>query len=229
MAHYPAPRHPANSQWFLDGEGIEQRVVLSDIPRMLGNDATVRRGSGPAGRMGYIYSAYRPLTPAMIQSLKEDSQRYNYERSQNYGRGSDSLQRSNRARTESSPTEPVAPASGYYTTSPQYIVPAEYRNRLDGYGRDDTAQYYGRAGASYAYETGGAQSAAAGGPKYPQYRDDRDSDTTQRQQYDEGIGGYRVLGYPYRAHAVGKPEAPQHPQNRQMATPDYVPESGPTE
>lgn len=30
--------------WFLDGEGIEHRVVQSDIPRYLGNDALVRRG-----------------------------------------------------------------------------------------------------------------------------------------------------------------------------------------
>lgn len=54
--NYPGPPAPASSrppapptyaQWFLDGEGIEHRVVQSDIPRYLGNDATVRRGHGP--------------------------------------------------------------------------------------------------------------------------------------------------------------------------------------
>ena len=36
--------------WFLDGEGIEHRVVQTDIPRYLGNDATVRRGTHDVGR-----------------------------------------------------------------------------------------------------------------------------------------------------------------------------------
>ncbi|KAF8543277.1 hypothetical protein BDD12DRAFT_821568 [Trichophaea hybrida] len=73
-------RRAQNATWFLDGEGIEHRVVQSDIPRYLGNDATVMRGSGPDGRHGYVYQAYRPLTSAMIRSLKEDSLRYNRER-----------------------------------------------------------------------------------------------------------------------------------------------------
>ncbi|CCX12948.1 Similar to hypothetical protein [Tuber melanosporum Mel28]; acc. no. XP_002835255 [Pyronema omphalodes CBS 100304] len=69
MAYYP-PSHTAGSPpapltpWFLDGEGIEHRVVQSDIPRYLGNDATVKRGQ----------------RDAMVRSLKDDSERYNNER-----------------------------------------------------------------------------------------------------------------------------------------------------
>ncbi|KAI5796065.1 hypothetical protein FPQ18DRAFT_387341 [Pyronema domesticum] len=84
MAYYP-PSHTAGSPpapltpWFLDGEGIEHRVVQSDIPRYLGNDATVKRGQRD-GRSGYWYYSYRPLTTAMVRSLKDDSERYNNER-----------------------------------------------------------------------------------------------------------------------------------------------------
>ncbi|KAF8248117.1 hypothetical protein K440DRAFT_264593 [Wilcoxina mikolae CBS 423.85] len=80
----PPPPPPQNDPWFLDGEGIEHRVVQSDIPRYLGNNATIRRGTGPENRPGYWYYAYRPLTDAMVQSLKDDSQRYYLERTNPY-------------------------------------------------------------------------------------------------------------------------------------------------
>ncbi|KAI5812268.1 hypothetical protein BZA77DRAFT_147042 [Pyronema omphalodes] len=84
MAYYPTSQNagpsPASlTPWFLDGEGIEHRVVQSDIPRYLGNDATVKRGQKD-GRSGYWYYSYRPLTTAMVRSLKDDSERYNNER-----------------------------------------------------------------------------------------------------------------------------------------------------
>jgi hypothetical protein len=31
-------------QWFVEGEGIEHRVIQTDLPRYLGNGATLRRG-----------------------------------------------------------------------------------------------------------------------------------------------------------------------------------------
>lgn len=33
-------------QWFVSGEGIDRHVIVTDIQRYLGNDATVRPGTG---------------------------------------------------------------------------------------------------------------------------------------------------------------------------------------
>jgi hypothetical protein len=106
------------------------------------------------------------------------------------------------------PVAPVAPTSNYYTTSPHYTVPAEYR---DGNGRGviqngRSEVQYGRGGIQYG--TGGTY--GAGGRSRAVYPD-RDSDTRQRQQPDEG---YRQPVYPYR----GNPEGQGYPRNRQMAS-----------
>jgi len=47
MAYYPHPPQGSKSQWFLDGEGIEYRVIQADISLYLGCDATVTLGYGP--------------------------------------------------------------------------------------------------------------------------------------------------------------------------------------
>ena len=50
---FPEPPHSRDRRffgsWFLDGEGIEHRVVQTDIPRYLGNDAVVKRGTHEVG------------------------------------------------------------------------------------------------------------------------------------------------------------------------------------
>jgi len=33
-------------QWFVAGDGIDRHVIVADIQRYLGNDATVRPGKG---------------------------------------------------------------------------------------------------------------------------------------------------------------------------------------
>ena len=50
--YYPPPQPPPVDEpvvddikaWWVDGDGIEHRVIQTDIARYLGNDATVRRG-----------------------------------------------------------------------------------------------------------------------------------------------------------------------------------------
>lgn len=71
-------------QWFVAGEGIDRHVIVTDIQRYLGNDATVRPGKGTGenevrtipsscamqyhtytfiqGVQGYWIKAYRNLT-----------------------------------------------------------------------------------------------------------------------------------------------------------------------
>lgn len=74
--YYYAWDQPEGEPWFVDGEGIERRVIQTDLPRYLGNGTTLRAGMGPDNCPGYWYNAYRPLTDQMIASLKADSARW---------------------------------------------------------------------------------------------------------------------------------------------------------
>jgi hypothetical protein len=64
-------------QWFVPGDGIDRHVIVTDIQRYLGNDATVRPGKGtgendvgsarPSETLRHAYNhtgikAYRNLT-----------------------------------------------------------------------------------------------------------------------------------------------------------------------
>ncbi|KAM0712110.1 hypothetical protein Q7P37_011204 [Cladosporium fusiforme] len=69
-------------QWFVPGDGIDRHVIVTDIQRYLGNDATVRPGKGTGeneGVTGYWIKAYRNLTTAMIADLRADSARWRQE------------------------------------------------------------------------------------------------------------------------------------------------------
>lgn len=77
------PQQPApatrNNEYFLPRDGIDREVITADICRYLGNDALVRPGhleKGDRVIQGYYITAYRNLTSAMIESLKEDSQKW---------------------------------------------------------------------------------------------------------------------------------------------------------
>lgn len=74
------------SMYFVVKDGIDREVITADICRYLGNDAMVRPGTftDPSTRQvlhGYHITAYGALTSAMIQALKEDSARWQYEKS----------------------------------------------------------------------------------------------------------------------------------------------------
>lgn len=71
-------------QTFVIGDGIAREVITNDIQRYLGPDALVRAGIGSGeddGKMGYVVTAYRGLTPQMIQDLRLDTQRWEEEQS----------------------------------------------------------------------------------------------------------------------------------------------------
>jgi len=40
------PNSDVARQWFVPGDGIDRHVIVTDIQRYLGNDATVRPGKG---------------------------------------------------------------------------------------------------------------------------------------------------------------------------------------
>ncbi|RDW60708.1 hypothetical protein BP6252_12091 [Coleophoma cylindrospora] len=75
------------NEYFIPGNGIDWDVISSDITRYLGNDASVRPGTSVDPRTfqeqhGYIITAYRNLTTAMITDIKADSERWDAERRQ---------------------------------------------------------------------------------------------------------------------------------------------------
>nr|POF07149.1 hypothetical protein CFP56_31773 [Quercus suber] len=77
-------------QWFIPGDGIDRTVISADIQRYLGNDATVRPGTGTGeheGVQGYWIKAYRNLTSAMIADLRADSTRWRQEQRASGTRG----------------------------------------------------------------------------------------------------------------------------------------------
>jgi len=76
------PNSDVARQWFVPGDGIDRHVIVTDIQRYLGNDATVRPGKGTGentGVTGYWIKAYRNLTTAMIADLRADSARWRQE------------------------------------------------------------------------------------------------------------------------------------------------------
>ncbi|KAK0717190.1 hypothetical protein B0T26DRAFT_602787, partial [Lasiosphaeria miniovina] len=78
------PPTTRQNEYFVPRDGIDREVITSDICRYLGHDALVRPGTyeSPDGRVtqGYFITAYRNLTSAMIQDLKQDSARWEQER-----------------------------------------------------------------------------------------------------------------------------------------------------
>ncbi|KKF92464.1 hypothetical protein CFO_g5181 [Ceratocystis platani] len=74
-----------HNEYFIDRDGIDREVITADICRYLGNDALVRPGvfedpSNGQQRQGYFITAYRNLTTAMIEDLKNDSIRWEREK-----------------------------------------------------------------------------------------------------------------------------------------------------
>ncbi|KIW75879.1 hypothetical protein Z517_10624 [Fonsecaea pedrosoi CBS 271.37] len=64
------------SEFWCPGEGIEREVIQHEICKFLGQDATCRPGVDNRGRSGYWVRAYRALTTAMEQSLRDESERW---------------------------------------------------------------------------------------------------------------------------------------------------------
>lgn len=81
------------NEYFVPKEGIDREVITADICRYLGPDALVRPGNyqdPKTGmvRAGYLITAYRNLTTAMIEDLKADSERWDTERRKGGARSS---------------------------------------------------------------------------------------------------------------------------------------------
>lgn len=50
----PGDSYSGLAGWWIESEGIEHRVIQTDIARYLGNDATVRRGDRDVGCLSWI-------------------------------------------------------------------------------------------------------------------------------------------------------------------------------
>jgi len=168
---------PRQNEYFLPRDGIDREVIQADICRYLGNDALVRPGTyeDPATRQplqGYYITAYRNLTSAMIDDLKNDSARWEQERRMQQAsripgghyRSSDTYARRNMS----------GPSGGsQYDDRDQYNTPRYPGSDAPGYSGNPSSQSssgYGQAQGQYAGATGSQYpAAAAGGSQYAGY------------------------------------------------------------
>lgn len=65
--------------YFLPANGIRREVIMADICRYLGADATCMAARNAEGVHGFNIRAYRMLTSEMIEDLKADSSRWDEE------------------------------------------------------------------------------------------------------------------------------------------------------
>ncbi|KAI8954721.1 von Willebrand factor type A domain-containing protein [Xylaria longipes] len=98
------PGHRWN-EYFIPREGIDREVIVADIKRYLGNDASVRPGVF-GDIQGFYIRAYRNLTTAMIEDLKCDSAKWDQERRQ--------------------PSQPYSPLTTGDDSIPSFMEPPYY-------------------------------------------------------------------------------------------------------
>ncbi|PSS03285.1 hypothetical protein BD289DRAFT_220579 [Coniella lustricola] len=218
---------PRQNEYFVPRDGIDREVITADICRYLGNDALVRPGTytdPSTGQMmqGYRVTAYRALTSAMIQDLKNDSARWERER------------RSHSGGTISSRNPSVFPVRSRHSNSP----PARY---------GDSSSRFGNGSAPAQYETSASPYSKASSrdsyevvPRYPGndapgYSGGGSGPPPQNYQYDSRQPQYSNPGYPqgssFAPPAQDSRYGAQPPQggsfpSASYGTPVYHPDAG---
>lgn len=219
------PQSTRNNEYFLPRDGIDREVITADICRYLGNDALVRPGhlerDGRAVQ-GYYITAYRNLTSAMIESLKEDSQKWVEEKRRAQG-----AQGAQMRYMDSSLRNPNAVSQHMTGVTRDYPDPqAPYNEPYSAGGQGGFGQYPPRD-QGYAAPPPGSFP-----PREPVYADRQDPYVAQArvppQQYVSP--GYGQADGPYHATGMNRqfasPPAPQQAYGDPMQiTPAYPPTS----
>ncbi|KAI5856447.1 hypothetical protein BZA05DRAFT_200951 [Tricharina praecox] len=226
--HYSAYDPESDQPWFVDGEGIERRVIQTDLPRYLGNGTTLRPGMGPDNRPGYWYNAYRPLTNQMIASLKADSARWLTEKRESSRKREPEpeyfqSQAWKDSRRRAAPTVTAAELPATQEPHPLRSEPPPMDSRFavpDAYGRSHTVPHPGSHGGNGGH---GGRPAYGGhvsheppplnsGATNYRYEQHRYPGNPQQQQYPSH-------GHPHDSGPVEPPSDPYRP--RQYPPPDY--------
>ncbi|RDW91550.1 hypothetical protein BP5796_02715 [Coleophoma crateriformis] len=181
------------NEYFIPGNGIDWDVISGDITRYLGNDASVRPGTyvDPKTfqeRNGYIITAYRNLTTAMITDIKADSERWDAERRQ--------------------PIPVGGAPKGISAQDQGEMIRKATRSSVEYHASaHQPRQYYGPMPAAYLQP-----SSSQVYDYVPQYHSPGYS---QPQQYATPTMGYAAAGYPgFAGYAQPRiPNVPAQPDN----------------
>lgn len=159
---------PLNRQneYFVPRDGIDREVITADICRYLGNDALVRPGTyenKETGQLiqGYYINAYRNLTTAMIDDLKEASRQWQLERTRAQSGGAYRHSETHHRQQQASAAGAVDPAAygnptppaQYYSGpgQPQYSQPVANSYASQGYANAPQGNYgYQTSGNTYS-------------------------------------------------------------------------------
>ncbi|KAJ4417194.1 hypothetical protein N0V82_006316 [Gnomoniopsis sp. IMI 355080] len=199
---------PRQNVYFVPRDGIDREVITADICRYLGNDALVRPGTyqdPSTGQLmqGYHITAYRNLTSAMIQSLKEDSARWDTERrSRTAGSSSRFSGQSGAAYEISEPSYPKGSSRDSY----EIVLPR--------YPGSDAPGYSGGGSSQQAYQQQYDNRQSSGGYASGQYSQGQSSFQSQSQGGDR-YAAQPVQGSTYPSQAYGYVQQPE-------AGPPYV-------
>ncbi|KAH8838480.1 hypothetical protein MCOR27_008467 [Pyricularia oryzae] len=220
------PPSTRNNEYFLPRDGIDREVITADICRYLGNDALVRPGHLERdGRVvqGYYITAYRNLTSAMIESLKEDSQKWVEEKRRAQGaQGAQMRYMDSSLRNPNAVSQHMTGVARDYPDSQ-----AAYSESYGAGGQGGFGQYPSRD-QGYAAPPPGSFP-----PREPVYADRQDPYGAQAratsQQYVSAGYGQQADG-PYHATGMNRqyaaPPAPQQAYGDPMQiTPSYPPTS----
>ncbi|TLD07301.1 hypothetical protein PgNI_10444 [Pyricularia grisea] len=220
------PPSTRNNEYFLPRDGIDREVITADICRYLGNDALVRPGHLERdGRVvqGYYITAYRNLTSAMIESLKEDSQKWVEEKRRAQGaQGAQMRYMDSSLRNPNAVSQHMTGVARDYPDSQ-----AAYSESYGAGGQGGFGQYPSRD-QGYAAPPPGSFP-----PREPVYADRQDPYGAQpratSQQYVSAGYGQQADG-PYHATGMNRqyaaPPAPQQAYGDPMQiTPSYPPTS----
>ncbi|KAJ4658490.1 hypothetical protein HRR90_002046 [Exophiala dermatitidis] len=122
---------PEYTEYFCPGEGIEREVIQHEICKYLGQDATCRPTRSDEARQGYWVKAYRPFTTAMVQSLREETIRWQRERER----------RARQGRTQGSYAEMQARQEMQPRQEPQRRYPGDMELDDDDYARPQQVRH----------------------------------------------------------------------------------------
>jgi hypothetical protein len=222
------------NEYFVPRDGIDREVITADICRYLGNDALVRPGTyenKETGQLiqGYYINAYRNLTTAMIDDLKEASRQWQLERTRaQSGGGTPTFRDPNvvNVRNSNSPITAYrhsethhrqqaagavdpgygnpAPQQQYYAGSnqPQYSQPVANNYPPQGYPNAPQGNYgYQTSGNTYSPPPG----------------------QTSRYPPPQGMQSYAPTEQPYLAGSNLGAAAPQYTEVRREQPPRMAP------
>jgi len=200
------------NEYFVPRDGIDREVITADICRYLGNDALVRPGTyenKETGQLiqGYYINAYRNLTTAMIDDLKEASRQWQLERTRAQSGGAYRHSETHHRQQAAGAVDQGynnPPQAQYYSGpgQPQYSQPVANNYPPQGYSNAPQGNYgYQTSGNTYSPPPG----------------------QTSRYPPPQGMPSYAPAEQPYLAGSNLGAAVPQYTEVRREQPPRMAP------